>query len=94
LASGEKKKEEWMKEEIWKNIEERTSTKQKNNNTRSERLKEQLRKIYTELNKGVKKMARTDKKDYIEKLAEEAACRNDLKTLYKINKQLNDGLKH
>jgi hypothetical protein len=42
-------------------------------------------------------MARADKKDYIEKLAgeaEEAAGRNDLKTLHKINKQLNNGFKN
>ena len=42
-------------------------------------------------------MTRADKKDYIEKLAdeaEEAAGRNDLKTLYKINKQLNNGFKN
>jgi hypothetical protein len=41
-------------------------------------------------------MARADKKDYIEKLAgeaEEIAGRNDRKTLYKINKQLKNGLK-
>ena len=42
-------------------------------------------------------MTRADKKDCIEKLAdeaEEAAGRNDLKTLYKINKQLNNGFKN
>ena len=42
-------------------------------------------------------MTRADKKDYVEKLAdeaEEAAGRNDLKTLYKINKQLNNGFKN
>jgi hypothetical protein len=35
------------------------------NNTRSDHSKEQHRKIYTELNKEVKKMARADKKNYI-----------------------------
>ena len=42
-------------------------------------------------------MTRADKKDYIEKLAdeaEEAAGRNGLKTLYKISKQLNNGFKN
>jgi hypothetical protein len=59
-------------------------------NTRSDRLKEQHRKLYTELHKEEKKMSRADKKDHIEKLtdkAENTACRNDLKTQYKINKQ-------
>jgi hypothetical protein len=36
-------------------------------------------------------MTRAEKKDNIEKLAEQAAHRNDLKILYKINKQLNNG---
>ena len=76
-------------------IDEKRQTKEKINNTRSERLKEQHRSFYSELNKQVKRMTRADK-DYIEKLAdeaEEAAGRNDLKTLYKINKQLNNGFK-
>ena len=92
-----KKKEEWIKEETWKKIDERRQTKEKINNTRSERLKEKHRSFYSELNKQVKRMTRADKKDYIEKLAdeaEEAAGKNDLKTLYKINKQLNNGFKN
>ena len=93
LGFRRKKKEEWIKEETWKKIDERRQTKEKINNTRSERLKEKHRSFYSELNKQVKRMTRADKKDYIEKLAdeaEEAAGRNDLKTLYKINKQLNN----
>ena len=97
LGFRRKKKEEWIKEETWKKIDERRQTKEKINNTRSERLKEKHRSFYSELNKQVKRMTRADKKDYIEKLAdeaEEAAGRNDLKTLYKINKQLNNGFKN
>ena len=97
LGFRRKKKEEWIKEDTWKKIDERRQTKEKINNTRSERLKEKHRSFYSELNKQVKRMARADKKDYIEKLAdeaEEAAGKNDLKTLYKINKQLNNGFKN
>ena len=97
LGFRRKKKEEWIKEETWKKIDERRQTKEKINNTRSERLKEKHRSFYSELNNQVKRMTRADKKDYIEKLAdeaEEAAGRNDLKTLYKINKQLNNGFKN
>ena len=98
LGFRRKKKKEWIKEETWKKIDERRQTKEKINNTRSERLKEQHRSFYSELNKQVNRMTRADKKDYIEKLAEdeaeEAAGRNDLKTLYKINKQLNNGFKN
>ena len=84
LGFRRKKKEEWIKEETWKKIDERKQTKEKINNTRSERLKEKHRSFYSELNKQVKRMTGADKKDYIEKLAdeaEEAAGRNDLKTL-------------
>ena len=97
LGFRRKKKEEWIKEETWKKIDERRQTKEKINSTRSECLKEKHRSLYSELNKQVKRMTRADKKDYIEKLAdeaEEAAGRNDLKTLYKINKQLNNGFKN
>ena len=97
LGFRRKKKKEWVKEETWKKIDERRQTKEKINNTRSERLKEQHRSFYSELNKQVKRMTRADKKDYVEKLAdeaEEAAGKNDLKTLYKINKQLNNGFKN
>ena len=97
LGFRQKKKEEWIKEETWKKIDERRQTKEKINNTRSERLKEKHRSFYSELNKQVKRMTRADKKDYIEKLvaeAEEAAGRIDLKTLYKINKQQNNGFKN
>ena len=100
LEAGEKvlgfqrrRKEAWIKDETWEKINERKSTKQKIDATRSERLKEQHRRKYTELNKEVRKMTKADKRDYIEKLAdkaEEAARRNDLKTLYKINKQLSN----
>ena len=96
LGFRRKKKEEWIKEETWKKIDERRQTKEKINNTRSERLKEKHRSFYSELNKQVKRVTRADKKDYIEKLADEAfeaAGRNDL-TLCKINKQLNNGFKN
>ena len=77
-------------------LDERRQTKEKINNTRSECLKEKHTSFCSELNKQVKRMTRADK-DYIEKLAdeaEEAAGRNDLKTMYKINKQLNNGFKN
>ena len=51
LGFRRKKKEEWIKEETWKKIDERRQTKEKINNTRSERLKEKHRSFYSELKK-------------------------------------------
>ncbi|PVD27885.1 hypothetical protein C0Q70_10460 [Pomacea canaliculata] len=97
LSFQRNKKEQWIREETWKKIDERKSAKQKINSTRSELMKEQHRQRYTKLSKDVKKMTKTDKRVYIETLATEAeiaARKNDLKTLYKINKQLNNGFKN
>ena len=72
LGFQRKKKEQWIREETWKKIEERKSAKQRINSTRSERLKEQHRQRYTKLNREVKRMTKSDKRDYTEKLAGEA----------------------
>ena len=86
-----KKKEEWIQLDTWQKIDERKEIKQKINSTRSERVKQCLRRTYSELDKQVKRQAKRDKKLYIERLAdeaEEAAKVQDLKTLYKITKTL------
>ena len=67
------------------------------NATRSQRLKDRLKSRYAELNREVKRMAKADKKSFMEGLtkeAEEAARKQDLKTLYRITKTLSDGLKN
>ena len=51
---------------------------------KSPRLKENLKRTYSQQDKEVKKIAKNDKKDYIERLAtdaEEAAARQDMGTL-------------
>ena len=97
--SGEKilgfkcrKKEEWIRPETWKKIDERKSVKQRINSTKSERIKDQLRGKYSLLDKEVKSLARADKRAYVDGLADEAeaaAGRQDAKTLYKITKVLS-----
>ena len=64
-------------------------TKQKINATRSQTLKDRLKSRYAELNREVKRMAQVDKKSFMEGLAEEAeeaARKQDLKTLYRLTK--------
>ena len=87
----------WIQVATWEKIEECRLMKQKMNSTKSERIKNQLRTQYSTLNKDVKKMTRADKKAYVENLAEEveqAAGRQDLKTLYSITKTLNGKSTH
>ena len=65
-------------------ISGRKETKQKINATR-----------YAELNREVKRTAKADKKSFMEGFAEEAeeaAGKQDLKTLYRITKTLSGGL--
>ena len=94
LGFKKKKKEEWIQWETWKKVETRKEIKQKMNSTQSERVRNQLRRKYSEVDREVKKMTKLDKRKYVERLAEEAAGKQDLKTLYKINKTLNNGFKN
>ena len=94
LGYKKKKKEEWISVQTWQKIDERKEIKVKINSTKSERIKEQLKLNYSEKDKEVKRRAKEDKKNYVEKLAdeaEEAAANQDLKTLYKITKNLKGG---
>ena len=49
-------------DETWKMIEERYDFHQKINATKSERIKDNLRRSYSELNKRIKQMVKKDKK--------------------------------
>lgn len=92
LGFKRRKKEEWIKEETWAKIDERKQIKQKFNSSKSERIKQQFKEKFCQLDREVKKMAKSDKNDYVEKLAteaEDASSRGDLRTLYKITKTLS-----
>ena len=91
IGFKKKKKEEWISSETWERIDERKGIKQKINSTRSERIKAQLKQLYSEKDKEVKRSAKQDKNNYVEQLAaeaEDAAAKQDLKTLYRITKNL------
>ncbi|GFR70600.1 hypothetical protein ElyMa_002076500, partial [Elysia marginata] len=82
---------EWISQEAWKKIEERRGIKKKILATKSERLKHQQQQAYREIDRDVKKMIRRDKQKRLEDmatLAEDAACKGDHGTLYKITKQV------
>lgn len=94
LGYKRKHKESWISSGTWEKIAERKDIKKRLNQTKSERVKDQIKKRYTQADKEVKKSARKDKKKYIEDLtseAERAAQRQDMRTLYRITSDLKGG---
>ena len=90
---GYKKKKNGSRQGLSKNL--RKVIKQKINSMKPERVKDQLKRSYTQTDREVKRLANVDKKAYVERLAdeaEEAARRQDLKTLYRITKTLNNNV--
>ncbi|XP_062615396.1 uncharacterized protein LOC134277126 [Saccostrea cucullata] len=77
-------------------VELRCKTKKKILTAKSARLKDQLKETYTIQDKEVKKSARKDMKDYVDKLAQDAentASKQDMGALYRITKSLSAGFK-
>ena len=92
-----REKKAWIQTATWHKIEERKGMKQKLNSTQSERAREQLRAEYSNLDKAVKRMAKADKKSFVDSLADEAeqaAGRRDLRLLYSITRTLNGKYTH
>ena len=82
-------------DETWKMIEERYDFHQKINATKSERVKDNLRRSYSELNKRIKQMVKKDKKTYYEEkaqAAQNAADLGNMKTVYDITRELSAGV--
>ena len=97
LSFKKRKKEKWIQGKTGEKIETRRGVKQQISSTQSERVRDQLRRKYSELDHEVKKMTKLNKRKFVERLAEEAeeaAGRQDLNTLYRINKMLNNGFKN
>ena len=97
LGYRKKRKEEWIKTDTWKTIDERKETKKKINGTKSQRIKNQLQTRYSTLDKEVKRKTKADKRAFIENLADEAetaAQMQNMAALYKITKALAGGFKN
>ena len=97
LGFKERAKKVWIQPATWHKIEERKGMKQKLNSTQSGVAREQLRAEYSNLDKDVKRMAKADKKAYVDNLADEAeqaAGRRDLRSLYSITRTLNGKYTH
>ena len=84
------RKEQWITQDTWKLIDVRKEAKCKASQSGQEN-KEELNQKYANLEKKVKKSCKKDKKAFIKKKeteAEQAAKKNDSKTLFKIVKEL------
>ena len=91
LGKPRRRKKPWISDRSWKLVEEREEINKKILGTRSERVKTQLRKKYTEKKSEVKKSIRTDKRIWMDGIADEAedAARNQhMRTLYGLTKIL------
>ena len=72
LGFKKRKKEEWIQGKTWEKIETRRRVKQQISSTQSERVRDQLSRKYSELDREVKKMTKLDKRKFVERLAKEA----------------------
>jgi len=89
LGRKEKSHKPWISYNSWATIDDRKKLKQKIEVTKSERIKDQLRKDYKEKDKETKRSIRRDKRKWIDDLireAEEAANKGQMKTIYDITK--------
>ena len=91
LGYKKKKKERWISERTWKLIDARKSAKLSILSASDASELIVLQDSYREIDKQVKKSARTDKRQFIEQkaaLAEEAAKKGDSKTVYRLTNEM------
>ena len=72
LGKKTKKHKEWLTTDTWALITERKSLKDRINKTQDQGEKQELQTRYWEINKGVKRSARSDKRKFVEELTAEA----------------------
>ncbi len=84
-------RERWIQEDTWKLIDERKITKQMREQARTDEERQEEATRYQILDKRVKSHCRRDKRLWLEQrgqIAQEAARTNDIKSLYRIVKEL------
>ncbi|XP_019618826.1 PREDICTED: uncharacterized protein LOC109465826 [Branchiostoma belcheri] len=86
------RKEQWIQGHTWELIDERKKTKGLRDRAKTEEEKEQTDHQYRDLDRQVKKSCRADKRHWLDKKsaeAEEAAKKNDSRTLYRLVRELS-----
>ena len=92
LGYRRRKNKEWLTPDTWKKIEERKELKAKMLCTKSPRLLERIQEAYKEKDRQVKKSAKSDKRAFVEDMAnkaEQAAAKGEMSTIYNITKKLS-----
>ena len=85
-------KEQWIQDKSWSLIDERKRMKQRRDQATTEEAQLAADELYRNIDRQIKRSCRQDKRDWIEKKgaeAQEAANRNDPKTLYRIVRELS-----
>ena len=91
LGVKEKGQKPWISRDSWKLVEERKHLKQQITNSRSERVKRNLRSKYSDRDKDIKRSMRNDKRKWTEDLmteAERAANNGHMRTVYEVTRVL------
>ena len=86
-------KEQWISKETWDLIDHRKFVKSKRDQAKVVQQIEDLNKEYNTINKKVKNACKVDKENWIENKcneAEEAAIKNDTRTLFKVVRDLSN----
>ena len=92
LGSMKRTRKEWLSDDTHRKIEERRKAKQSLNDARTRQGKREANRYYNEKNREVKKSCRRDKRKLIKGIAreaEDAAEKNDLRTLYMTTRKLS-----
>ena len=92
-VSGRKRKssKSWISPKSWAKVEEQKQLKGKAENAKSERIQQQLRAKYRSKDKELKKSLKTDKREWLNSLMDDAqhtADMGNMKTLYGITKTI------
>ncbi|XP_071150122.1 craniofacial development protein 2-like [Mytilus edulis] len=91
LGFKERGQKPWISNESWKLVDERRQLKERTNNSRSERVKNNLHAKYSDKDKEVKKSMRNDKRQWTDNLieeAEKATSNGMMKTVYEVTKTI------
>ena len=92
LGRMKRTRKEWLSDETYRKVEERRKAKQILHVARTRQGKREANRYYNEKNREVKKSCRRNKRNLIESIAQEAedaAKKNDLRTLHMTTRKLS-----
>ena len=91
VSQRKPEQKKWLSAETYRKVQGRKIKKAAINNCRTRAAKKEAQKKYAEANSEVKRTIRTDKRNFVDRMAqeaEEAAANGNMKQLYDITKTL------